>query len=144
LGFALLNANLLLSIFNESMQTLNRDLIRIVAGGWIAFALMGLVFSRLLAAPSVVLLIDQSYCRPADWQQVTQRYETLYQQHQRQQLKIDQVILYSDLGQEAVDSLPTPEDVRSLKTYGRPSPERQQTLLTEYPNAQVLSCQAGS
>ncbi|MGP1383574.1 MAG: hypothetical protein ACTS2F_08435 [Thainema sp.] len=122
------------------MQNLNRDLIRIVGGGWLAFLIVGLLLSRLLAVPTATVLIDQSYCKPAQWQTVAQDYAQLYQRQQQQQLQIESVIVFSDLGQTAIAPIPTPADIQTLSTYGRPNPERQKELQAEYSNAILLKC----
>lgn len=122
------------------MKNLNRDLLRIIGGGWLAFIITGLLLSRLLAVPTATILIDQSYCKPAQWQAVAQEYAQLYQRQQQQQLQIESVILFSDLGQTEIAPLPTPADIQALSTYGRPNLERQKELQTEYPNAILLKC----
>lgn len=122
------------------MQNLNRDLLRIVGGGWLVFIITGLLLSRLLAVPTATVLIDQSYCKPAQWQAVAQEYTKLYQQQQQQQLQIESVIVFSDLGQIAISPLSTPDDIQSLSTYGRQNPDRQKELQAEYPNAILLKC----
>lgn len=113
---------------------------RIVGGGWLAFIVTGLLLSRLLAAPTATVLIDQSYCKPIQWQAVAQEYTKLYEQQQQQKLQIDSVIVFSDLGQTAIAPLPTPAEIQALSTYGRPNPARQQELQEQYPNAILLSC----
>lgn len=118
----------------------HRDLLQIVGAGWLAFLVAGWLLSRFLAAPAIAVLIDQSYCPPTQWQQVAQIYNDLYQQHQQQALTIEQVIVFSDLGEETLTPLPKPEAVRTLRTYGRPDPERQKALQAAYANARLLSC----
>jgi hypothetical protein len=121
-------------------NALNRSLLRLVGIGWAAFAIAALALRFAFASPSIVLLVDRSYCDPADWEAVASEYETLYQQDQRDQIQIESVIFFSDLGQDVAETPPTPEDFAAFTTYGRPSLERQDALLADYPNAQLLSC----
>ena len=121
-------------------NALNRSLLRIVGIGWAALAIAALTFRFVLAAPSVVLLVDRSYCDPADWQAVAAEYEALYQQDQQGQIAIESVIFFSDLGQDVTETPPTPETVATMIPYGRTNSERLQTLQTNYPEARLLSC----
>lgn len=122
-------------------NALNRSLLRIIGIGWAAFAIAALTFRFALAAPSVTLLVDRSYCDPADWQTVAAEYATLYRQNQRGQIEIESVIFFSDLGQDVTETPPTPDVVAAMTPYGRFSRERQQVLIANYPDAQLLSCQ---
>ncbi len=123
------------------MNKLNRALLTIVIVGWLGFLLSGGLVAYVFASPSLTLLIDRSYCPPQKWQQVTQTYEELYQQHQQKQAQIETVILFSDLNEEILDELPTPEAFSNLNTYGRFNPQRQSDLSKRYPKAKVLNCQ---
>lgn len=121
------------------MSSLNRSLITILGLGWIGF--LGIGFGvRTFATPSVVVLIDRSYCPPDRWQSVANTYQDLYQQDQQKQIQIQQVILFSSLGQESITPIPTPADLRDQQTYGRPASERETELKSQYPNAQILNC----
>lgn len=123
------------------MSQLNRSLIAILGLGWIGF--LGVAWGiRALGTPTVTVLIDRSYCPPERWDDLVQTYQDLYQQQQQKQIQIEAVILFSSLGQESVDPIPTPQDLRQQNTYGRPAPERGSRLQTEYPQAHLLSCHA--
>lgn len=121
-------------------NALNRSLLRIVGIGWATLVIAALAFRFVLAAPGVILLVDRSYCDPADWQTLATEYEALYQQDQRGQIAIESVIFFSDLGQDVTETPPTPEAVATMIPYGRTNPERQQTLQANYPDARLLSC----
>lgn len=119
---------------------LNKALIKIVGLGWAAFAIAAIAIRTVFAAPDVVLLVDRSYCEPAQWAAVADTYETFYQQDQRGQINLTSVILFSALGQETTEP-PTPDAFRDFQTYGQSSPERQTALASQYPNARLLQCQ---
>ena len=118
---------------------LNQALIKIVGLGWVAFLTATIAIRVVFAAPDVILLVDRSYCEPAEWAVVAETYQDLYQQDQRGQINLVSVILFSDLGEEASEPL-TPEAFRNLNTYGQSSPERQTELATQYPDARLLQC----
>lgn len=119
---------------------LNQALIKIIGLGWAALAIAAIAIRTVFAAPDVVLLIDRSYCEPAQWAAVADTYQSLYQQDQRGQINIETVILFSALGEETTEP-PAPDAFRDLQTYGQPSPERQTALVAQYPNARLLQCQ---
>lgn len=121
------------------MNRLTVSLLRTLGISWLGFLIVGLLLIQ-FATPSLVLLIDRSYCSPADWQRVTQIYEQLYRQSQQQQLRLLTVVLFSSLGQEVLADPPTPEAISSLTTYGRPDPQRLAQLKASYPQAQLLAC----
>ncbi|WP_035991601.1 hypothetical protein [Leptolyngbya sp. KIOST-1] len=123
------------------MRNPNQRLILTLGLGWIAFAGLGLGLRQLLASPRVTVVIDRSYCAPAQWQQrVGDRYADLYEQQQQRQITIDQVIYVSDLGQEVAATVPSPQEVQTLSTYGRPNPDQLQQATQANPDATVLSC----
>lgn len=123
------------------MRNPNQRLILTLGLGWLAFAGLGLGLRQLLAGPAVTVIIDRSYCDPAQWQErVGNRYASLYAEQEQRQLTIDQVIYVSDLGQEVAAAIPSPEDVQTLSTYGRANPTQMQQATTENPDATVLSC----
>ncbi len=119
---------------------LNRTLLRIVGVGWAAFAIAAVAIRTVFAAPDVTLLVDRSYCEPAQWQTVAAQYADLYQQHQRGSISITTTIFFSDLGEETANQVLTPDAFQDLTTYGRPSPDRQAALTTAHPQARLLSC----
>ncbi|TVQ07306.1 MAG: hypothetical protein EA368_14475 [Leptolyngbya sp. DLM2.Bin27] len=123
------------------MQNPNQRLIYTLGLGWLAFVGLGLGLGRLLAGPAVTVVIDRSYCAPAQWQQrVSDRYADLYEQQQQRQITIDRVIYVSDLGQEVAAEVPSPQAVQALSTYGRRNAAQMQQATVEYPEARVLTC----
>jgi hypothetical protein len=119
---------------------LNRTLLRTVGVGWVAFAIAAVAIRTVFAAPNITLLVDRSYCEPAQWQVVAAQYADLYQQHQRGSITISSTIFFSDLGEEVSDQVLTPDAFQNLATYGLPSPDRQAALEATHPQAQRLSC----
>lgn len=122
------------------MRNPNQRLIRTLSLGWIAFAALGLGLRQILAAPAVTVVIDRSYCAPAQWQQVADQYANLYTQQEQRQITIDQVIYVSDLGQIVPDSVPSPADVQALTPSGLPNPTQMSEATQAHPDATVLSC----
>ncbi len=118
----------------------NQRLIRTLGLGWLAFLALGLGLRQGFRSPGVTVIIDRSYCSPAQWQGVTQAYADLYDQDQQQRISLDQVIYVSDLGQETAPQIPTPEQVETLNTYGRFNPSQLEAALKAQPQARVLSC----
>jgi hypothetical protein len=118
----------------------NQRLILTLGLGWAAFLALGLGLRQVLRSPGVTVIIDRSYCSPADWRGVAQQYADLYDQDQRQQITLDQVIYVSDLGQEPAAQVPTPAQVEALTTYGRFNPSQLEAALKAQPQAKVLSC----
>jgi hypothetical protein len=119
----------------------NQRLLTTVLAGWAAFAGLGFTLRQAIAAPGVTVVIDRSYCEPADWQKVADRYQAIYNQHQNKQVQIEAVVLFSDLGEETLTTPLEPSAVRQLKTYGRQaSPERQQEIVQNIQDLELLSC----
>lgn len=123
------------------MTKLNKFLLRTITCSWLAFVLIGWLINQVIASPELVVLIDRSYCPPAQWQQISRSYQHLYQQHQQHQVRIKSVILFSDLGEEIFSMPPLPEKIQSLRTYGRSDPQQQTQLQASHPNTTLLSCQ---
>jgi hypothetical protein len=124
------------------MNKLNQHMLKVLGWGWLGFLIIGIIISLLFPIPSLVVLIDRSYCNdPTRWQQVVNTYSSLYQQHQWKNLHLQKVILSSDLGQESIPP-PTPESIQNLKTYSRLSPQRLVNLQKEYPKSLLLTCQS--
>ncbi|GAB4217699.1 MAG: hypothetical protein OHK0012_23110 [Synechococcales cyanobacterium] len=121
------------------MGRLNQKLLRILILGWLGFALAGMGLYT-FTTPHPVLLIERSYCPPTQWQQVVTQYAAIYQRAQRRQIRLQRVILFSSLGEEIRDTPPTPAQLQSLATYGRPDPQRQTTLQGQYPQSILLTC----
>ncbi|WP_017302203.1 hypothetical protein [Nodosilinea nodulosa] len=122
------------------MRKPNQRLILTLGLGWAAFAALGLGLRQLLAGPSVTVIIDRSYCAPAQWQQLANQYADLYAQQEQQEITIAQVVYVSDLGQEIAKAVPSPEAVQALSTYGRSSPTQIQQATANYPDATLLTC----
>ena len=108
--------------------------------GWVAFAGLGLGLRQGLARPTVTVIIDRSYCAPAQWQPIAANYATLYEQHRQGRLRIDQVIYVSDLGPVVADAIPTPEEVNALNTFGRFNATEMDQAIQTQPSATVFSC----
>ena len=121
-------------------MALNHTLFRIIGCGWLGFIAVGVVVSRVFAVPTVALLIDRSYCGPFQWRKVSEAYEEIYTQYQRDRVKFSQILLISDLGEEVVEVPLTPAEFRRLRTYGQASSERLSQLEQSYPAVEVLSC----
>lgn len=123
------------------MRKPNQRLILTLGLGWLAFAGLGLGLRQFLSGPAVTVIIDRSYCDPAQWQQrVGDRYAEIYAQQQQRQITIAEVIYVSDLGQEVADTVPDPAAVSALSTYGRPNSAQLQQITQDYPGATVLTC----
>ncbi len=122
------------------MNQLNRYLLIILGLGWLSLAIAGILFDRVFAAPNFVLLIERSYCPPQKWQQVVQEYTDLYQQHQQHLVEIESVVLFNDLGEEVLTTIPTPEKLRGLRTYGRSNPQREAELKKASQRVKVIRC----
>lgn len=106
----------------------------------LTFLGVGLLISQVVPIPTVTLLIDHSYCPPTKWQQVATTYDTLYRQHRRRQIQIQQVVLFNALGVDPLPAPPAPAAIQQLSTYGQPSRDRQENIEKDYPNAQLLDC----
>jgi hypothetical protein len=122
------------------MTKINRKLLATLGFSWMGFAIAGILINLLFPIPTVAILIDRSYCPPDAWKQVVQQYDALYSQHQQKHLKIQQVIVFSDLGEDFLPSIPSQDEIQSLSTYGRQNLDHRSKLATQYPNAQLLSC----
>lgn len=122
------------------MRNPNQRLIRILGLGWLAFLGLGFGLRQALTAPSVTVIIDRSYCAPAQWQPLAEEYAALYDQQAQHRLKINQVIYISDLGQEVATAIPTPDEIRALSTFGRFNQAQMNQAIQAQPEAKVLSC----
>lgn len=112
---------------------MNRSLLTILGWGWGLFLITGVAIAQIY--PSAILLIDKSYCPPAQWQKIAQIYTQKYENHQ-----MHTVILFDDLSQEKFSPPPDPSIISQLSTYGRPNLKRQSQLQKTYPKSQLLSC----
>lgn len=124
------------------MKKLNRKLVTTLGLGWLGFGIVGSAIAFALPPTQITILIDRSFCPQDKWQAIASAYNDLYQQHQNRDLQIKEVITFSDIGQEVLSTIPTPDAVRSLNTYGRSNQERLKQLQSTYPQAKVLSCQS--
>jgi hypothetical protein len=124
------------------MNKLNRKLLTTLGLGWLGFGIVGGAIAFALPPTQITVLIDRSFCPQDQWQALARSYDEIYQQHQNRDLQIKQVITFSDIGQEVLSTIPSPDAVRSLNTYGRSNQERQKQLLSTYPQAKLLSCQS--
>ena len=109
------------------MRNPTRRLIYTLGLGWITFAALGLGLRQILAGPAITVVIDRSYCDPAQWQQLADQY-------------VDQVIYVSDFGQVVATPVPTPAEVQALTPNGLPNAAEMQKATDANPNATVLTC----
>ncbi len=124
------------------MNKLDRKLITTLGLGWLGFGIVGGAIAFALPPTPITILIDRSFCPQDKWQAIASAYNDLYQQHQNRDLQIKEVITFSDIGQETLSTIPDPDAVRSLNTYGRSNQERLKQLQSTYPQAKLLSCQS--
>ncbi|BBC26843.1 hypothetical protein [Pseudanabaena sp. ABRG5-3] len=124
------------------MNKLNRKLLTTLGLGWLGFGIVGGAIAFALPPSQITVLIDRSFCPQDQWQAIARSYDEIYQQHQNRDLQIKQVITFSDIGQEILSTIPAPDAVRSLNTYGRSNQERLKQLQSTYPQAKLLSCQS--
>ncbi len=122
-------------------KSLNRRLLTIIGIGWLSFLITGLIIVNVFAASEITLLIDRSYCPPNQWQKVVENYRDFYIQNQEKKIKITSVTLFSDLAEETLNPLPTPEQISQINTYGKPNPDRQKELQNKSISGKILSCQ---
>ncbi|AFZ38276.1 hypothetical protein Sta7437_4843 (plasmid) [Stanieria cyanosphaera PCC 7437] len=108
--------------------------------GFICLLSAGYIINSLLPPPSIVVLIDTSYCQNEKWQQVSQRYEQLYNRDRRRQLKIESVILANSLGTEEIVPSPPPSAIAKLATFGTSAEELDQKLQFSQIQTEILTC----
>ena len=107
---------------------------------WLVFAIAGIFISWISPIPSLTILIDRSYCPQNQWSQIAQNYTDIYRKHQRRQVYIQTVILFSSLGEEILSTPPIPTKVHTLATYGEVDSQREENLRSRYSKTQILSC----
>lgn len=117
-------------------------LFKTIGLSWLAFLVAGLLIHWAFPPPAVSVLIDRSYCPAPQWQPVAAQYDSIYQQHQHKQLRIQQIILFSDLAEDVRSAPLQPEEVQQLKTYGRSNLQRQEDLKQKYDRHILLTCAA--
>jgi hypothetical protein len=108
--------------------------------GFICLLSAGYIINSLFPPPSIVVLIDTSYCQSEKWQQVSQRYEGLYERDRRQQLKIESVILANSLGTKEIVPPPSPSAIAELSTFGTPAEELSRNLQLSGIQTEILTC----
>ncbi|MEM8614102.1 MAG: hypothetical protein AAGF93_18915 [Cyanobacteria bacterium P01_H01_bin.105] len=122
-------------------QNPTKRLISTLGLGWLAFGGLGLGLRYALQVPEITVIIDQSYCPPAQWQTaVVQPYNALYEKSQANQHKIGQVVVVTDIEQTTLATIPAPDELG--QPFGQtPSPETLTDLQQQFPDAVVLKCE---
>ena len=117
-----------------------RRLIQTLGLGWLSFLGLGLALRHTQQLPTVAVVINQSYCPPAQWQQqVVQPYADLYQQVQSKQLEITQIVVVTDIDQITLPNIPAPEALG--KPFGQaPDPAAITAAQATHPESVVLQC----
>ena len=121
-------------------KSLNRSLISILGMGWLSFLIAGSIIIKVFAAPEIVLFIDRSFCPPEQWKNVVENYRDFYQKNQDKKLKITSVVLFSDLGDETLKMIPTPEEISRVSTYGKLNNNRQNEIKKISGSGKILTC----
>jgi hypothetical protein len=121
-------------------MTIHQALLKTLGFSGLAFLGAGLLIRQVFPMPGITVLIDHSYCPQGQWQQVSKTYDTLYRQHRRRQIQIQQVVLFNALGTERLSNPPAPVAIERWPTYGQPSRDRQAAIAQDYPEAQLLRC----
>lgn len=124
----------------KSKQLIQQRLRYTLVASGLAFLLAGSIIQTLWSPPRFTLLIERSYCPPREWQTLATAYDQLYKQHQRKQIQLERVILFSSLGEEILPAIPSVQTIQALTTYGVTDHPRQATLQQTYPSSQLLSC----
>ena len=117
-----------------------KRLISTLGLGWLAFTGLGLGIRYAIQVPEVTVIIDQSYCPPAQWQiAVIEPYTDLYQKSQANQRKIAQIIVVTDIDQTTLTTIPNPDELGN--PFGQaPSPETLTDLQQQFSETVVLKC----
>ncbi|MGD1857795.1 MAG: hypothetical protein ACFB2W_26465 [Leptolyngbyaceae cyanobacterium] len=110
--------------------------------GWLAFGGLGLGLRYAVQVPEVTVIIDQSYCPPAQWQTaVVQPYSDLYAKSQSNQRQITQVVVVTGIDQTTLATIPTPDELG--QPFGQaPNPETLTQLQQQFSDTVVLKCQS--
>lgn len=111
---------------------------------WLTLAIAGAAINVISPIPQLTVLIDRSYCPQNQWSQVAQNYTDLYRQHQRRQVNLQTVVLFSSLGEEVFSTPPSPVTLRTLSTYGQGDSQREVNLQARYSKVQILGCHSTS
>lgn len=117
-----------------------KRLISTLGLGWLAFGGLGLGLRYAVQVPEVIVIIDQSYCPPAQWETaVVQPYGALYKKSQTNQTKIAQVIVLTDIDQTTLTTIPTPDELGN--PFGQaPGAEKLTALQQQFKETVVLKC----
>lgn len=121
-------------------QNPTKRLISTLGLGWLAFGGLGLGLRYAVQVPEVTVIIDQSYCPPAQWQTaVVQPYGALYQKSQANQRKITQVVVVTDIDQTVLATIPSPAELGN--PFGQaPSPDTLTELQQQFSESVLLKC----
>lgn len=108
--------------------------------GWLAFGSLGMGLRYAVQVPEVTVIIDQSYCPPAQWQtSVVQPYGDLYQKSQANQRKISQVVVVTDIDQTTLATIPAPDELGN--PFGQaPSSETLMDIQQQFLDTVLLKC----
>ena len=122
-----------------AIQPLTQRLLMTLGLGWCAFAGLGMGL-RGLRAPAVTVIIDQSYCSPAQWQtSVIQPYRDLFQRSQSHQRQIAQVVVVTNMDQTALPQIPAPDELG--QPFGQaPSADQLAEIQAQWPETVLLQC----
>ncbi|MEM6253468.1 MAG: hypothetical protein AAF821_11150 [Cyanobacteria bacterium P01_D01_bin.156] len=122
-------------------QNPTKRLISTLGLGWLAFGGLGLGLRYAVQVPEVTVIIDQSYCPPAQWQTaVVQPYAELHQKSQANQRKISQVVVVTDIDQTILTTIPTPAELGN--PFGQaPSTETLTELQQQFSETVLLKCE---
>lgn len=122
-------------------QNPTKRLLSTLGLGWLAFGGLGLGLRYAVQVPQVTVIIDQSYCPPAQWETAVVRpYSDLYAKSQANQRQIDQVVVVTDIDQTTLATIPAPDDLG--KPFGQaPSPETLTELQQQFSDTVVLKCE---
>ena len=119
---------------------MNLRLLLTLGIGWLGLVVAGWAISQYAPVDATTVAIDRSYCPPERWQALSLDYAALYRQHQRQTVRIDRVVLFSNLGDDPLDHLPTPTEIEQLRSFGRFSADAAREIRDRYPEAVILEC----
>jgi hypothetical protein len=123
-------------------MALNYSLLRILGLGWLSFLLAGIVIARFFSLTQLTVLVDRSKCDRQGWREVSDRYADLYKAHERKRIKLSQVVIVSELGEEIRKPAPTPQEFQAIETIGAPDTERFSRIRAGFAEVEVLACGA--
>jgi hypothetical protein len=122
---------------NRSLSLAFWRLLLLGSLGYLGVAVLITVF---FPRPSLTLLIDRGYCPSQQWQALGDRYDELYRQQRWGQIRLQQIVLFSSLGEEVQNQALSPQQFRDLRTYGRSAGDRARDLQRRYPQSVLLRC----